>query len=287
MLYINYAEKNIKVAKKDPIKSNKSKILAQQNHADYCLEVLAPEEARWRICSKTPMEIYRLHLKLVFAVIQLNITPNTQQKILIEKFLSNSLLAPEKMSINWNWESQKKWGGMCKSSFMQSPLPIINDKNVINLQQEENFRINYNLLDTQVKIVRRYNEIVITFVNDPGYFKIADGQNFIIYRPKYISFRFPSEHVILGKRYLGELQIHCVEIIRDRKKRRTNGFIFSVPLAVHENHVNLDVLESLNIDFWKFEVKESGSGIYEPIDYLSNLIIYKKQKRIKFSNYLN
>ena len=271
--YVNYSQKLIKVAKKDPLNSPKMKILQKQNHADFCLEILAPEQARWRICSKTPMEIYRLHLKLVFAVIKQNMTPNTSQKVLIERFLSNSLLAPEKMSVNWNWETQKQWGGQCKSSFMQSPMPIQDDESLITLKQEDNFRISFNLLDTNVKIVRRFNEIVVTFLNDPGYFKVANGRNFIIYRPKYISFRFPAEHVILGKRYLGEMQINFKELTKDPKKMRTKGFIFSIPLAVHENHVNLDVLESLNADFWKFEVTGSKKGFYLPTDYLSKIFI--------------
>lgn len=262
------------------MKSKKMKMIVKQNNADFCLEVLAPEQARWRICSKTPLEIYRLHLKLVFAVIQSNMSPDTSQKVLIEKFLSNSLLAAEKMSLKWNWETQNQWGGQCKSSFMQSPLPIRQDDSLITLTQDIHFKITYNLLETKVKITRRFNEIVITFVNDPGVFKISSGTQYILYRPQYISFRFPAEHVILGKRYEGELQIHCKEIIKDPKKMRTKGFIISVPLAVHENHVNLDVLETLNIDFWKFEVKNSKNGFYYPYDYISK-ILFKKAKKTK------
>lgn len=243
------------------------KILSSQNHADFCLEILAPAEARWRICSKTPLDIYRLHLKLVFAVIKSNISPNTSQKVLIEEFLSNSLLAPEKMTTNWNWETQNQWEGQCKSSYMQSPMPILDDASLISLTKEIGFRITYNLLDTHVKIIRRFNEIVVSFVNDPGYIKVNDGQNFILYRPKFIAFRFPSEHVILGKRYLGELQIHCKELTEDPKKMRTKGFILSVPMDVHASHSNLEVLESLDIDFWKFEVNQSN--VYEPVDYIS------------------
>ena len=278
--YFNYSKRKKRIVKKQRMKSKKMKMIVKQNNADFCLEVLAPEQARWRICSKTPLEIYRLHLKLVFAVIQSNMSPNTSQKVLIEKFLSNSLLAAEKMSLKWNWETQNQWGGQCKSSFMQSPLPIRQDDSLITLTQDIHFKITYNLLETKVKITRRFNEIVITFVNDPGVFKISSGTQYILYRPQYISFRFPAEHVILGKRYEGELQIHCKEIIKDPKKMRTKGFIISVPLAVHENHVNLDVLETLNIDFWKFEVKNSKNGFYYPYDYISK-ILFKKAKKTK------
>jgi hypothetical protein len=37
----------------------------------------------------------------------------------------------------------------------------------------------------------------------------------IIYQPSFISFRFPGEHSILGKRYSGDMLINCLEVSND------------------------------------------------------------------------
>jgi len=54
--------------------------------------------------------------------------------------------------------------------------------------------------------------------------------------------------------------------------------VFSVPLEYKEGQTNLEVLETLNIDFWKFEIKEAKNGFYQPSDYLT-----KKKKIFKMS----
>jgi hypothetical protein len=67
-----------------------------------------------------------------------------------------------------------------------------------------------------VKIEKRYGEAIIKFLNNPGLITISKGNNNLIYMPKYISFRFPGEHSILGKKFDGEMLIHCKEINPDK-----------------------------------------------------------------------
>lgn len=154
--------------------------------------------------------MYRLHLKLVFNLIKrtVNMKKVDSTKIM-DKFLTNSKLAPEP-SLNWNWETQTIWENKCKSKLMQSPIEI--KESEASTDQVSNFKISYLMLNTNVEIVRRFNEIVINFTNDPGLIMIELNNKRLMFQPKYISFRFPGEHVIVGKRYIGEMLINCDEI---------------------------------------------------------------------------
>ena len=97
---------------------------------------------------------------------------------------------------------------------MQSPIKIVNEETVTRQQPE--FAITYSFLDTYVKIQKRYGESIIKFINNPGLINMTKDNSNVMYIPKYISFRFPGEHVIAGKRYNGEMLIHCKEIHPDR-----------------------------------------------------------------------
>ena len=214
--YIKFTPKILTSSKKAPLftKTKVSKKITLEN-ANYCIEIFAPNISRWRICSIAPIDVYRLHLKLIFSIIKGKSNFNNPKNVkkIIDKFLSHSMLAAEPIPYNWNWETQKSWPGRCKSKFMQSPQKI--ESGSVITSQQPNFSISYSLLNTHVKIVRRYAELVIKFKNDPGLFKISFGNNSISYQPKYVSFRFPGEHNILGKRYDGEMIIHCDEVSAD------------------------------------------------------------------------
>ena len=70
-------------------------------------------------------------------------------KISLNKFLSNSIIAPKKMNTNWSWHNQKEWHGTCKSKFMQSPQNIA--KNNVNLEQISSLKITASDLSAQLK----------------------------------------------------------------------------------------------------------------------------------------
>jgi len=270
--YVNYDRRINKSSSKAPIfnkkKSLKIKAISTSN---YCLEIFSANIARWRLCSVAPIDIYRLHLKLIFSIIKgrSKLKNPREVKKVIEKFLSNSMLAPDPVNRNWNWENQKKWNGKCKSKFMQSPQKIENSS--VTEGQQPGLSVSYNIFNTHVEVVKRYSEIVVKFKNDPGLLRIAVGNKYILYRPKYISFRFPGEHNLLGKRSNGDMQLHCEEFVIDEKLKRTNGLIVTIPLEASNHYANFKPFESLSIDFWKHFIKKNGK--YEP----TNFITKKKQ----------
>ena len=72
-----------------------------------------------------------------------------------------------------------------------------------------------NFLEVLVVVKRKFEEYIVKFKHDPGLIKISLGEINLIFRPNYISFRFPGEHVVNGKRYEGEILINCDEIHPD------------------------------------------------------------------------
>ena len=193
----------------------------------------------------------------------------------IEKFIKNAKTSSKPRAADFNWESQLKWEQGCKSEFSQSPINIETADTIVSQQVE--FSVNYNFLDTNVKIEKRFTETVIRFTNNPGLITLTKAGTSIIYMPKYISFRFPGEHMVLGKKYNGEMQIHCREVNKDRKRRVSNGLIITIPLDNDIKNHNLDTLESLNLDYWKFQLKDKNN--YIPKDFAS-----QQQNVFHFSN---
>jgi len=136
---------------------------------------------------------------------------------------------------------------------MQSPIPI--KQGNVKTKQISNFSIDYLFNSVKVLIVRRFNEIVITFRNDPGLIMITMGKRKVFFEPLYISFRFPGEHNILGQRYPGEMLINCREL-NFNKNKRSNGLVLTVPLQNSGEYSNFEPLEDLSIDFWKYTVNK-------------------------------
>jgi len=64
-------------------------------------------------------------------------------------------------------------------------------------------------------VKRKYEEYIVIFKHDPGLVRINYKNIDLLFRPKYISFRFPGEHIINGKRFDGEILIHSDEIHPD------------------------------------------------------------------------
>ena len=213
--YVDFTPKKSENPKNMPLLTNKTSNKKMSfRKANYCLEIFAAFRARWRLCAMRPIDSYRLQLKIVFSLIKTTVDlKKTKAPLVIEKFLTNSKLAPDPINANWNWSTQKKWEGKCKSKYMQSPIKIEEEKT--STSQVPGFTIKYNLLNTHIEVVRRFNEIVIQFKNDPGLMMIEYEEKRIVFKPTYISFRFPGEHSLLGKRYSGDMLIHCDEVSLD------------------------------------------------------------------------
>jgi len=210
--YINYIKSSETNPKTAPIfKKNQSSSKFSYKKANYCLEIFVPFEVRWLLCTKTLIDVYRFHLKLVFSMIKFNVNMNKVDSAkIMDRFLSNTKLTSQNSSTQWNWATQSKWEGKCRSRFMQSPIEIKQSNTIIPSQKSLKFY--YQILNTNVEVVRRFNEIVVKFQNDPGLFMIEIDKKRIVFEPKYISFRFPGQQLINGKKYPGEMLINCKEL---------------------------------------------------------------------------
>lgn len=162
------------------------------------------------------------------------------------------------------------WKDRCKSNFIQSPINMDAVKIISKLQKD--LAISYNFYDVYPIISRRFNEAIVKFSHHPGVLMMTLGSNKVIFVPKYISFRFSSEHSFNGKRYDGEIQIHLEELMPDKKRHLVNGMIISIPLETKSNFLNFSPLESLGMDFWKKELEKKKK--YKPQNFLN------KQKNV-------
>ena len=178
--------------------------------ANYCLEITVPDEARWRICHKSQDRISALHMKLIYHTLNSNFKGKMG---VISDFLSRARVGREEPIVNWNWETQNKWKGKCRSNLMQSPINLLKSevKNASN-----NFSMSYNFLPVYTMIKRNQLELIVTFMNFGGTVQLAIDGNYVLFTPTYMSFRFPGEHMFEGKRYMGEIILHLVEMSTQR-----------------------------------------------------------------------
>jgi len=259
--YFNYSYR-LK-PQKSRFNNNPNLVIMDINKANFCLEIFAENEAKWRLCSDKSSRIMKLQMQIQFNIV-LSSHKFKRRYQALNKFLMNSRTKSDHFFIkNFNWRTQRNWPGYCKSKFIQSPINIT--KESVCAAPEKPFKINYNFLDTFVKIEKRYSEVIIKFTNDPGILIINKGSRKILFKPKFLSFRFPGEHIILGKKYSGEILMHCDELNPDKKRRLSNGLIITMPLDGQKAFKNLKSLEELNLDFWKFSLSKKNS--YTPKDY--------------------
>ena len=203
---------NASKKKKEMEKMKKSARLA----ANYCLELFVPDEARWRICHKSQDRISALHMKVIYYTLNANFKGKMD---IISGFLSKARVGREAPMNDWTWEHQNKWKGRCKSNLMQSPINLLKS----NVKKASTgFTISYNFLPVYTMMKRNQKEIIATFMNFGGTVQLAIGGTYVLFTPTYMSFRFPGEHLFEGKRYMGEIVIHLVEM----SNQRVNLFYF-------------------------------------------------------------
>lgn len=180
--------------------------------ANYCIDLRIPDEARWRICHSNQDRISQLHMKLIFNTLSANFKGKMS---VISNFLSKARVGREAPMPAWNWETQNKWSGQCKSDLMQSPINIL--KGNIS-KPKEGLSLKFAFLPTLTMMKRNQKEIITTFMNFAGMVQIQIHGVYSMFTPVYISYRFPGEHVFSGKRYMGEMVIHLAEIGKQRVK---------------------------------------------------------------------
>lgn len=182
--------------------------------ANFCVELNVPEEARWRICHKNQDRISALHMKLIYYTLNANFKGKMN---VISNFLSKSRVGRESPMYDWNWENQSKWKGMCKSNIMQSPINL----RKTNIQKPKNtFSIGYSFLPVYTMMKRNQREIISTFMSFGGAITLNISGNFRMFVPSYMSFRFPGEHMFEGRRYMGEIIMHLVEMSPQRVNKK-------------------------------------------------------------------
>ena len=95
------------------------------------------------------------------------------------------------------------------------------------------------------------------------------NNNNILFKPMYISFRFPGEHSFGGKRFNGEMLLHLKELHPDKKRRTVSSLVITIPFENKKDNRNLSVLEPLNMDFWKESLSRKNAHI--PKNFITNL----------------
>lgn len=188
-------------------KVTKSRVMrSPKKQANFCIQLFIPEEARWRICSEKKSYIKRLHLKIIYNVIKLKSKNN---KKILQKFIEDPKgLNPPSIG-NWEWDRQDKWSGMCKTGIMQSP---INYPRASLKKTRDHFNVSMKLLPSNTLIKKSFGEIIVVFLNFAGVLKLEVQGKYVVYTPKFVSFRFPGEVIIDGQRSMGDMQVHFTEI---------------------------------------------------------------------------
>ncbi len=209
---INKNHKNILLDTKNKSIINENKEISDtpNYYSNICLDLIIPDEARWRICHSNKNKISELHIKLIYFTINSNFKMNIN---LFSNLISKANNKEDKLLFKWNWEKQNNWNGQCKSKYMQSPINI----RKYNIKKpSKDFNISYNFLPVYTIIKKNQNEIITSFMNFGGTVKIEIDGIYLLFTPTYMSFRFPGEHLFEGKRYMGEIIIHLTEMSSQR-----------------------------------------------------------------------
>jgi hypothetical protein len=193
-----------------PSRKESKKLNNPEVMANFCILIFIPDEARWRVCSDKKNDITKLHLKIVYSVLKLK--SNSNQNIL-EKLINNPSGLTTPSVGNWNWDEQDKWAGRCKSGIMQSPF---NYSKATVKKPGKSFSMSMQLTKVHTLIKKNFGEIIIVFLNFAGILKLDIDNTFLLFTPQYISFRFPGETIIDGVRSMGDMQIHFVELSKNR-----------------------------------------------------------------------
>ncbi len=194
-----------------PSKSRRAeKRKSARSVANYCLLLHVPEEARWRICHENQQEVAKLQLKVIYTVLRIKAKAKAG---LMESFLNQIKVGSVENLPFWTWENQNKWGGRCQSTNLQSPINI-NRKDAIPV--EPNFGIAMHLTDVQTLVKKNFNEIIVTFLKFGGVLKLTVENTYLLFTPQYMSFRFPGESIVDGRRSQGDILLHFAELSSER-----------------------------------------------------------------------
>lgn len=188
-------------------------------NSNFCLEIEKDNDFMWRICSNEFLKVENLLKKIRIKIIKYKfkgkIPGNKLEKILIQRNNNGFFNTKNSEINNFHWDSQSKWGGKCnKKGIYQSPIDIKTNKLLVSDAFKAIFK--YNFYPTKTLIKKKSNEIKVNFLNFSGIFSINLSKKNFYFQAKNISFRFPGEHSINGKRPLGEILLHFNEMNPNR-----------------------------------------------------------------------
>ena len=153
----------------------------------------------WNLCSKDDNLIRDWNKKLKIQIIV---------SALIKKGKTNvEVMIPDDKTCennnDWTWRGQNDWKCMCKDGKNQSPLVLNTEKskNVMNTRLVWNY---VPVNNAQAK----FNGHEVEVFGEFGKFvkqKVDSQKTFTAYK---VSFKFPSEHMIDGNKYDGEILVH-------------------------------------------------------------------------------
>jgi hypothetical protein len=197
-----------------PSQSNKNERKSQNPEvfANYCLTIFVPDEARWRICQTRQADISKLHLKVLFSILK----KTTKNKAdLMDKFIGSTKVGSVEEVKEWSWDEQMNWGGKCRGTTLQSPIDILTNN---AKEPDPKFRIQMHLTDVHTLIKKNFKEVIVTFIKFGGIMKLTIEGTYTLYTPQYMSFRFPGETIINGKRSEGDILLNFAELSSERVK---------------------------------------------------------------------
>lgn len=215
LLHIAKTRKNAATCLKQ-IKKTKKKEASEESRSNFCINIFVPDEIRWRICSDKKMLIKKLQFKIIFNVLR---HKSKNSKIILQKLVDNSQSLFSPSLGNWNWDQQEKWKNMCSKGIMQSPIDYISGQ---EKRVKKSFQFSMQLKKTHTLVKKNFGELIVVFLNFAGVLKLSIEGGFIMYTPQYMSFRFPGETIINGKRSQGDIQIHFQEMA----SMRVNNLFF-------------------------------------------------------------
>ena len=77
-----------------------------------------------------------------------------------------------------------------------------------------------HLTDVHTLVKKNFNEIIVTFLNFAGIMKLTVDGTYLLYTPQFMSFRFPGESIIDGKRSMGDILLNFAEISSERVRKK-------------------------------------------------------------------
>ena len=164
----------------------------------YCFEVI-PEGNKgdnWKLCHED-----RTRARTARGAIILNVIKNYY----VERGIygnMNVLMAQSATNMDWSWEEQDQWIGVCKDGKSQSPIDISDKGTVLT----DNMRIYLNWKSGAIPIAR-YNGRENVLEGDFGHIVHQLEIGARTFQANQIQFKFPSEHKIEGTAYDGEMLI--------------------------------------------------------------------------------